>query len=74
MYLGRDNKSSSESSGDNKIQNKPAYENTTPLKPSKWDDNEEIAIFREYLRIPSVHPNVNYGCLQIKTIEFSWMI
>lgn len=28
---------------------------------SKWEDNEEIQIFREYLRIPSVHPNIDYG-------------
>ncbi|XP_055303616.1 aminoacylase-1-like isoform X2 [Sitodiplosis mosellana] len=27
---------------------------------SKWDNNEEIQIFREYLRIPTVHPNVDY--------------
>lgn len=26
-----------------------------------WDGNDEINIFREYLRIPSVQPNVNYG-------------
>uniref|UniRef100_A0A1B0GQK9 Peptidase M20 dimerisation domain-containing protein n=1 Tax=Phlebotomus papatasi TaxID=29031 RepID=A0A1B0GQK9_PHLPP len=25
-----------------------------------WEDNKEIQIFREYLRIPSVHPNPNY--------------
>ncbi|XP_031625181.1 aminoacylase-1-like [Contarinia nasturtii] len=25
-----------------------------------WAENDEIKIFREYLRIPSVHPNVNY--------------
>lgn len=28
---------------------------------AKWADNEEIKIFREYLRIPSVQPDVNYG-------------
>ncbi|KAG4068365.1 hypothetical protein HA402_007885 [Bradysia odoriphaga] len=27
---------------------------------STWESNEEIQIFREYLRIPSVHPDVNY--------------
>lgn len=27
---------------------------------SKWENNEEIKIFREYLRIPSVHPNISY--------------
>ncbi|XP_065363422.1 aminoacylase-1-like [Calliphora vicina] len=25
-----------------------------------WKDNEEIKLFQEYLRIPSVHPNVDY--------------
>lgn len=33
--------------------------------PSKWADNEEIQIFREYLRIPTVHPDVNYGIIFI---------
>lgn len=28
---------------------------------SKWESNEEIQIFREYLRIPSVQPDVDYG-------------
>jgi hypothetical protein len=28
---------------------------------SPWENNEEIKIFREYLRIPSVHPNIDYG-------------
>lgn len=28
---------------------------------SDWELNEEIQIFREYLRIPSVHPDINYG-------------
>lgn len=27
---------------------------------SKWENNEEIEILREYLRIPSVHPNIDY--------------
>ncbi|XP_031625542.1 aminoacylase-1-like isoform X2 [Contarinia nasturtii] len=27
---------------------------------SKWESNEEIQLFREYLRIPSVQPNVDY--------------
>lgn len=26
-----------------------------------WNENEEIKTFREYLRIPTVHPNVDYG-------------
>lgn len=30
---------------------------------TKWSDNEEIKIFREYLRIPTVHPNVDYSKL-----------
>lgn len=28
---------------------------------SDWEKNEEIQLFREYLQIPTVHPNVNYG-------------
>lgn len=28
---------------------------------SAWENNEEIQIFREYLRIPTVHPNIDYG-------------
>jgi len=27
----------------------------------KWENNEEIQIFREYLRIPTVHPDVDYS-------------
>ncbi|XP_055856130.1 aminoacylase-1-like [Episyrphus balteatus] len=27
---------------------------------SVWEENDEIKIFREYLQIPSVHPNVDY--------------
>ncbi|XP_055303614.1 aminoacylase-1-like [Sitodiplosis mosellana] len=27
---------------------------------TNWDTNEEIQIFREYLRIPSVHPDIDY--------------
>lgn len=26
-----------------------------------YENNEEIKIFREYLRIPTVHPNIDYG-------------
>jgi hypothetical protein len=26
-----------------------------------WENNEEIEIFREYLRIPTVHPDIDYG-------------
>lgn len=28
---------------------------------STWENNEEIELFRQYLRIPTVQPNVNYG-------------
>lgn len=28
---------------------------------TNWENNEEIKIFREYLKIPSVHPNIDYG-------------
>lgn len=31
--------------------------------PSKWANNEEIRLFREYLRIPTVHPNIDYSKL-----------
>jgi len=32
---------------------------------SPWYGNEEIKIFREYLRIPTFHPNIDYGsCVQ----------
>lgn len=30
---------------------------------SPWYGNEEIRIFREYLRIPTVHPNIDYGTI-----------
>lgn len=33
---------------------------------SKWEGDEEIEIFRQYLRIPSVQPNVNYGNFEIQ--------
>lgn len=29
--------------------------------PSEWAENEEIKLYREYLRIPTVQPNVNYS-------------
>lgn len=28
---------------------------------SKWEENEDIREFQEYLRIPSVQPDVDYG-------------
>lgn len=31
------------------------------FKMSKWENNDEIQILREYLRIPSVYPNIDYG-------------
>lgn len=31
------------------------------IKMTNWENNEEIKIFREYLKIPSVHPNIDYG-------------
>lgn len=34
----------------------------------RWENNEEIKIFREYLRIASVHPDVNYEpCIEFLT-------
>lgn len=33
-------------------------------KYQEWENNEEIKLFREYLRIPTVHPDVNYGMEQ----------
>lgn len=36
-------------------------ENDIHQNKTKWDDNEEIKFFREYLRIQSVHPNVDYS-------------
>ncbi|XP_039495793.1 aminoacylase-1 [Drosophila santomea] len=35
------------------------------MSAEKWEKNEEIQIFREYLRIPSVHPNIDYtACVE----------
>jgi len=31
------------------------------MSTEKWEDNEEINIFREYLRIATVQPNVDYS-------------
>lgn len=28
---------------------------------SELKDREEVKVFREYLQIPSVHPDINYG-------------
>ncbi|EDV95052.1 aminoacylase-1 [Drosophila grimshawi] len=30
------------------------------MSTTRWENDEEIQIFREYLRIPSVHPNIDY--------------
>lgn len=27
----------------------------------QWENNESIKLLREYLQIPSVHPDVDYG-------------
>lgn len=35
------------------------------MSKAEWENNEEIKIFREYLRIPSVHPNIDYSKLLI---------
>jgi len=29
--------------------------------PEQWKNDEEIKIFQEYLRIPTVHPDVDYS-------------
>lgn len=34
---------------------------TTLSNIIQWENNEEIKIFREYLRIKTVHPNVDYS-------------
>ncbi|EDW15005.1 aminoacylase-1 [Drosophila mojavensis] len=35
------------------------------MSKTEWESNEEINIFREYLRIPTVHPNVDYtACVE----------
>lgn len=36
-------------------------ENPEKPVPLKWRGNEEIKIFREYLRIATVHPDINYS-------------
>ncbi|XP_055588181.1 aminoacylase-1-like [Uranotaenia lowii] len=34
-------------------------------KVHEWENNVDIQIFREYLRIPSVHPDIDYdGCVE----------
>ncbi|EDW68253.1 aminoacylase-1 [Drosophila virilis] len=35
------------------------------MSKAEWENNEEIKIFREYLRIPTVHPNIDYtACVE----------
>lgn len=42
--------------------NETTLNETTTMSPmEKWVNNEEIKIFREYLQIPSMHPNIDYG-------------
>lgn len=52
-----------------------AMEDRNVFAPSPTDPEAlkayEIAIFREYLRIPSVHPDIDYGKPQ-KKLEFLW--
>jgi len=31
------------------------------LNKAEWENNEEIKIFREYLRIPTVHPSIDFS-------------
>lgn len=50
------------------------YVGEVDYKPAPIDPEElkayEIEIFREYLRIPTVHPNVNYGrCIKTQNIN-----
>ncbi|XP_031625359.1 aminoacylase-1A-like [Contarinia nasturtii] len=48
---------------------KPIDSTDKPKHSTKnWDDDEEINILREYLRIPSVHPNIDYEpCVEFLT-------
>lgn len=32
-----------------------------PAPAPIWQNNEEVEIFREYLRIPTVHPDIDYS-------------
>lgn len=44
---------------------------TLLIMASEWESNSEIQRFREYLRIKTVHPDVNYGeyLLNLKSQE-----
>lgn len=37
---------------------------------SNPDDVEALANFREYLQIPSVQPNIDYGTILIKKMNY----
>ena len=39
----------------------PHWLDMSPGKKDLGEENEAVANFREYLRIPSVQPDVNYG-------------
>lgn len=39
---------------------------------SGWESNEEIQIFREYLRIASVHPDIDYSECPIIDFGATW--
>lgn len=48
------------------------------MSKAEWENNEEIKIFREYLRIPTVHPNVDYSesadSIKIVSYLYRWNI
>lgn len=37
---------------------------------NEWENNQEIQIFRQYLRIPTVHPDIDYSMCKI-IIQFT---
>jgi len=39
----------------------------------QWDNDEELKYFREYLRIPTVHPDPNYGGLYIYFFQIPYL-
>lgn len=39
-----------------------------------WETNEEIQILREYLKIPSVHPNPDYGEKFVRWSNFDFFL
>lgn len=38
---------------------------------NNWENNEEIEIFRDYLRIRTDHPDINYGVFTL--FDFLWL-